>query len=251
MMHPGDTLLCYLRGVSKWVGALEVLSDAFWKETRIWEDAIYPCRVSVKSIIELQPNTAVSAKELLPKLRLFSNLRNPQRWGMALRTSPRRLADEDGRLILNELTKAASASERRPKAAKRTPRAYHDQITHILHELGEMEGRVSEREYRIDGERIDVVWKRIEVGNPYVVFEVQIGGNFYQALAKLKHAWDKWNSRPFLVTTTQYRKRALEWVRGSFHEIERELNVVDCEKVVELYEAVKKTKSLEEELGIY
>jgi hypothetical protein len=66
-----------------------------------------------------------------------------------------------------------------------------------------MEGRHPEKEKPIDGERIDVVWKRIERGDPNFVFEVQISGNFYEALAKLKHAWDKWNSRPFLVTNEQ------------------------------------------------
>lgn len=130
------------------------------------------------------------------------------------------------------------------------PPMLHDQMKQMLYEIGQMEGRVSEKEYRIDGERIDVVWKRIELGNPYIVFEVQIGGNFYEALAKLKHAWDKWNSRPFLVTTEQYKEKALEWVRGSFHEIQREMLIVDCEKVKELYEAIRKIKSIKEELGI-
>ncbi|NVM23748.1 MAG: hypothetical protein HWN68_18460 [Desulfobacterales bacterium] len=114
----------------------------------------------------------------------------------------------------------------------------------------QMEGKVSEKEYRIDGERLDVAWKRIEAGNPHSVFEVQIGGNFYEALAKLKHAWDKWNSRPFLVTTDQYKERALHWLKGSFHEIEAEIKIVDCDKVKELYEAIKKAKGIITELGI-
>lgn len=126
----------------------------------------------------------------------------------------------------------------------------HNQLRDMLYEIGVMEGRVSEKEYRIDGERVDVAWKRIEAGNPYAVFEVQIGGNFYEALAKLKHAWDKWNSRPFLVTTEQYKDRALEWIRGSFHEIETEMKIVDCNKIKELYEAIKKAKDIKAELGI-
>ena len=136
------------------------------------------------------------------------------------------------------------------QAPKKTKGSYHDQISEMLHEIGQMEGKASEKEYRIDGERIDVAWKKIAAGNPYAVFEVQIGGNFYEALAKLKHAWDKWNSRPFLVTSEQYREKALAWVSGSFHEMQGELRIVDCEKVKELYEAAKKIKNLRAELGI-
>lgn len=139
-----------------------------------------------------------------------------------------------------------------PEEVARPPisRTLHDEIKEILYEIGQMEGRVSEKEYRINGERIDVAWKRIVTGAPYAVFEVQIGGNFYEALAKLKHAWDKWSSRPFLVTTDQYKERALEWIRGSFHEIEREMKIVDCDKVKELYEAVKKARDIKAELGM-
>lgn len=41
-----------------------------------------------------------------------------------------------------------------------------------------------------------------------------MAGNFYEALTKLKHAWDKWNSKPFLVTralTTTSSKRIFFW----------------------------------------
>jgi len=153
---------------------------------------------------------------------------------------------ERGVFYLKELWDMGKPKE----PSKKPPRSLHDEIKQTLYEIGVLEGRVSEKEYPIDGERIDVVWKRVEGGYRYAAFEVQIGGNFYEALAKLKHAWDKWNSCPFLVTTDQYRGKALEWIRGSFHEIEAEIKIVDCEKVKELYEAIKKAKNIKEELGI-
>ncbi len=250
-IRKGDTLICYVRGKSCWIGALEVVSDAFRDSSPIWEDALYPCRVGVKPIIILEPEKAIAARDVLPSMKLLSRMRNPKRWGMAFRTSPVRLAAEDGDLLMRELRKALGMKVTKTgEIRERTDQRYHDQVKQMLFELGRMEGRVSEKEYRINGERIDVAWKRIELGAPYAVFEVQIGGNFYEALAKLKHAWDKWNSRPFLVTTDQFKGRALEWIRGSFHEIQRELRVVDCDKVVALYEAVKRAGSLKEELGI-
>jgi predicted RNA-binding protein len=128
--------------------------------------------------------------------------------------------------------------------------SYHDKIRDMLYEIGEIEKMVSEKEYRINGERIDVAWKRIAAGMPSSVFEVQVGGNFYEALAKLKHAWDKWSSRPFLVTTAEQKQKASEWLSGSFHEIQQEINIVDCKKVEELYQAVKKASDIKTELGI-
>jgi len=95
-----------------------------------------------------------------------------------------------------------------------------------------------------------VAWKRIEAGAPHFVFEVQVGGNFYEALAKLKHAWDTWNSRPFLVTTQAQKEKAAQWIRGSFHEIRAVLKVLPCEKVKELHDAVKKAGQLRHDLGI-
>jgi len=42
----------------------------------------------------------------------------------------------------------------------------------------------------------------------------------------------------------------MEWIRGSFHEIQRETRIIDCEKVRELYEAINRSKRLKEELDI-
>lgn len=248
----GDILLCYMKSYSCWFGALKVVSEAFRDDsTRIWSDAPYPCRVQVQPLVTLEPEKGIAAKEMLHKLTLFANVRDPKRWSWPLRGSPRQLAKEDGDLIMSklgmpggEITTAEEIEE------GKTQQSYHDQIRDMLYEIGQMERKISEREYHIDGERIDVAWKRIEVGNPYAVFEVQIGGNFYEALAKLKHAWDKWNSRPFLVTTEQYKKKALMWIRGSFHEVEKEMTILDCERVRELYEAVKKARDIKTELGI-
>jgi hypothetical protein len=200
----------------------------------------------VKALVILAPSKGIPARETLSKLKLFSGLKDARRWSGALRTVPRTLQREDGDFLLNELKRR----EGTPLEPKAEPGSYHDQIRQLLFELGEMEGRHPEKEKPIDGERIDVAWKRIERGDPTIVFEVQISGNFYEALAKLKHAWDKWNSRPFLVTTEAFRGKALDWVRGSFHEMQEELRIVDCEKVKELHEAIRKSKNLKEELGI-
>jgi len=273
----GDILVCYMKSYSCWFGAFKVVSLAFRDyRTKIWSDASYPCRVRVEPMIVLDPQKAIAAKEVMHQLTLFAKVRDPKRWSWPLRASPRQLPKEDGDLIMSKLRtlaekvttprqlakedgdllmsrprtlgeKVTTLEERRDEKVRQS---YHDQIRDMLYEIGQMERKISEKEYHINGERIDVVWKRIEGGNPYAVFEVQIGGNFYEALAKLKHAWDKWNSRPFLVTTEQFKAKALAWIKGSFHEVEKEMTIVDCEKVKELYNAVKKAKDIKTDLGI-
>ena len=41
-MEPGDYLLCYLTGISRWIGVLEVVSEPFKDTTPIWKDEAFP-----------------------------------------------------------------------------------------------------------------------------------------------------------------------------------------------------------------
>jgi hypothetical protein len=52
-IRPGDYLLCYLTGVSRWIGALEVVSSPFRDSSLIWKDEAFPCRVRVKNVVAL------------------------------------------------------------------------------------------------------------------------------------------------------------------------------------------------------
>ena len=58
-MKPGDYLVCYLTGVSRWIGVLEVVSEAYRDSSPIWQDDVFPCRVRVRSVATLTPETAV------------------------------------------------------------------------------------------------------------------------------------------------------------------------------------------------
>ena len=52
-IKPGDYLLCYLTGISRWIGVLEVGSEPFKDTTPIWKDEQFPCRVRVRAIAAL------------------------------------------------------------------------------------------------------------------------------------------------------------------------------------------------------
>jgi methionyl-tRNA formyltransferase len=118
----------------------------------------------------------------------------------------------------------------------------------MILEIGQIEGKVAEVEYPIDNLRLDVVWKTITAGNPKWAFEVQMGGNFYEALTKLKHAWDKWNSKPFLVTTDPYVAQAKALLEGSFHEMREDARIANWEKIVKLHQLLKEAHKIKSEI---
>src|SRR5215217_7669936 len=67
-LRPGDYLLCYLTGVSRFIGLLEVVSPPFKDRTPIWADEDFPCRVRVKPLVTLRPETAVPIHQLRGRL---------------------------------------------------------------------------------------------------------------------------------------------------------------------------------------
>ncbi|MEM1944247.1 MAG: hypothetical protein QW756_02150 [Nitrososphaerota archaeon] len=126
----------------------------------------------------------------------------------------------------------------------------HDRVKAMLVEIGRLQGYVSESEYSMDGARLDVVWRRVERAVPTYVFEVQVGGDLYHALSKLKHARDIWNSKIYIAVTDEDKPKANELLSGTFHEIREEIKVILIHQVTQLYKMKKDYKDLERNLGI-
>jgi hypothetical protein len=133
---------------------------------------------------------------------------------------------------------------------EKKPVALHDEIKAKLVEIGRLQKLIAESEYNMDGGRLDVVWRRIERAVPAYVFEVQIGGDLYHAMGKLKHAFDLWNSNIFLVVVEEDMQKAKELLAGTFHEIRRRVKLVEAGKVNELFRRKKAYRAFEAELGI-
>ena len=125
----------------------------------------------------------------------------------------------------------------------------HDRAKEVLLDIGRLRGLICTGEYRIDSERLDVVWKRVEKSVPTYAFEVQIGGDVYHAIGKLKHAFDIWNTKIFLVIDQDSFPKVSELLAGTFHEIARQLTVVQLEKLERLQKALARVHQLERELG--
>lgn len=121
-IQPRDIMLCYLTGVMRWVGALEVVGQSNDK-ARIWKDAEFPSRVKVKPIVMLPPANGVPMSELKGKVRFFQTESDSGKFKGFVRVSPAVFRPkEDGDLILRLLREAEKSPVSRPVDAKKLAR---------------------------------------------------------------------------------------------------------------------------------
>ena len=126
----------------------------------------------------------------------------------------------------------------------------HEEVQEQLIRIGKLQNYIVEKEYPFDIGKLDVVWRRVMNSVPTYVFEVQVGGDVYHALAKLKHAFDLWNSHIFIVASEKDLDKTNSLLSGTFHEINNRIKFIELEKVEELYKRKRAYFSLEKELGI-
>ena len=118
-MRPGDVLLCYVTGISRWIGALEVTGEPFKSEERIWEDAVFPSRVPVKVLVSLPPDNAIPVRVLADKLSYFLNAESPMGWTGHFRGSPTREKEQDAKVVLEALRETERHPVPRPISKKK------------------------------------------------------------------------------------------------------------------------------------
>jgi hypothetical protein len=113
-MKPGDVLLCYLTGVSRWIGLLEVTGPAFKDSSPIWSVADFPVRVPVKLIAQLEPLHGVPVIDMRDRLSIFQNLKSPHAWTGRFRGSPYRWGAADGEAVVKAVQDAMTHPVERP-----------------------------------------------------------------------------------------------------------------------------------------
>jgi predicted RNA-binding protein len=126
----------------------------------------------------------------------------------------------------------------------------HDKVKDMIFEIGKIHRYITEKEYEIDTDRLDVVWRRVEKSVPTYAFEIQIGGDLYHALVKLKHAYDIWNSNIYIVIAEKYRDKIEQLLAGTFHEIRNIINVVNLQQIQHLYSLQAEDVNLRREIGL-
>jgi len=150
----GDTFLCYLTGVQRWVGALQVESAAYHDTTPMWTADVFPVRFRVRPIVFLEPEHGIPAADLANDLEMVRT----GRWGGIRRGSPTRLDSTDGEKILQALKRAEADPVERPLTPKGLAKARLRQ-RRLLRRVGEAPRPP------IESVHTRVQWKLLQLGS--------------------------------------------------------------------------------------
>jgi len=137
-----------------------------------------------------------------------------------------------------------------PKSAANAADLSHDKVKDMIFEIGKIHRYITDKEYVMNSDRLDVVWRRVEKSVPTYAFEIQVGGDIYHALSKLKHAYDLWNSNIYLVIEERHREKAQELLSGTFHEIAATIRIINLAQVNELYALQVNDVKLRQKMGL-
>jgi hypothetical protein len=117
-VKPGDVFLCYLTGVMRWVGALEIIAPTR-DASRIWESDAFPVRFTVKPLVMLDAEYGIPMERFEGKLDFYSGPQHRGGFKAFLRMSPNQFKrPADGLIIMDALR----AAERSPVASPVDPR---------------------------------------------------------------------------------------------------------------------------------
>lgn len=121
-VRPGDIFVCYLTGVMRWVGALQVLGTS-GDERRIWKDSAFPVRFEVKPLIMLDAENGIPMQELEGKVSFYSGPKDRGKFKGFVRGSPNLFREPaDAELIMERLAEAEQSPVARPVDAKKLAR---------------------------------------------------------------------------------------------------------------------------------
>ena len=196
-MKPGDYMLCYLTGISRFIGILEVTSAPYRDESPLWKDEVFPSRVKVKPVIKLTPETAVPVFELKGRLSCFREMKSPNAWTGHFRGSPAKWSGEDGEAVLGALSEASKNPISRPvdeaKLARR-PRSLKAEIGSVTVPDGEESAVASGEPEQTPTDHAEIQWLLLKLGGE-IGFDLwvarndknrKVKGNKFADLPKLK-----------------------------------------------------------------
>lgn len=125
-VKPGDRFICYVTGLSRFIGILEATSGSLWETTPIWASSTFPVRFRVKPIVVVPFENAIPPIELKDQLKAFEGKPGVNNFGWLFQGSLRKWAKQDGDLILGELHREAKHPTHRPFDQKKIfkPTAY-------------------------------------------------------------------------------------------------------------------------------
>ena len=242
-LQRGDFLFFYAKAPASRIFGTGIVRDKFRQDRPLWIDEIeagkvlYPHRFTFE-IVSFIDEDRWTSEGVHPEAVI------PVRAGM------NRIANAENIEALLAQTARLLAVQPSPTEEETKTSSLHDQVKEKLREIGRLQEYLSETECKINGERLDVAWRRVAASVPQKVFEVQVSGNLYAAIGKLKKAHVLWNSQPFLVLQRAERPKADDLLAGSFVEIKNSVIVRDIEAVDELYSRVKRADDSRRQFGL-
>jgi hypothetical protein len=248
-LAPDDILLFYVTGKVKGIVGYGVLRAKFRQEVPLWDAEIqeghakWPLRFEFDVEFLLPQNRWTQDKIPLPggghfRQPLFLRERD-EVFDIIKQLNPTvDLKSFEGDFV------SAPSSELEETSPP------HEQIKNWLLDIGRFQGYVADVEFPMGTERLDAVWRRLPESVPTYVFEVQVGGDLYHALGKLKHAYDIWNSRIFLVGSTDDIPLVNKLLSGTFHEIKPFLRFIETPKIQQLHQSKRNIFDIEKQLGL-
>ena len=251
----GDVLLFYATRPSSGIVGFGTIRTKFLQDRPLWPDeigrskVIWPLRLEFDVEFCLPLDGWTKQRVQFPKFRMMA------RSGFAELDAPNALRVIEQLRPPSQVTPAQSHKSSVPHNSaviKLEPTVYlsHDEVKSRLIEIGRIQNFIAEEEYKMDGELLDVVWRRVERSVPTYVFEVQVAGDLHHALAKLKHAHDLWNSHIFLIVSERNKGKLDRLLRGTFQEIRDRVKLIGLEEIEQLYHYKSSYKRLERALGI-
>ena len=105
-VQPGDVFICYLTGVSRFIGLLKVNSKCYKDNKPIWKDEVFPIRFEVELLLKLDPKTAVLVTTLRDRLSIFDDIEPGRQWSGFFRGSPTEFKSQDAEIIVKSMEEA-------------------------------------------------------------------------------------------------------------------------------------------------
>jgi len=110
-INPGDTVLCYLKSVSGFIGALTAAAEPYLDESAFFDGEYVPCRLPVTPVATLPVERALPVLDFRDSLSIFHNLADPNAWTGFFRNSPAQWDTYDGAVVTRAVREALETVE--------------------------------------------------------------------------------------------------------------------------------------------
>lgn len=249
---PNDLILFYVSGKIKGIVGYGIIRSKFFQDVPLWKAEIQEDRVKWPLRFEFD------VEFLLPENR-WKDEKIPVARGGGFRQPlmPKKWEDIEPIIrALNPTIPTESMESLRgisilpPVVKAEVVSPTHEDIKNLLLEIGKLQGYIANTEFPMEAERLDVVWRRLPESVPTFAFEIQVAGDLYHAIGKLKHAHDIWNTRIFLVASADELGAVNKLLSGTFHEIQPVLRFIETEKIQSLHQSKQNIHQIERDLGL-